>query len=263
MTRRNVLRAFWQGAAAALVVAALVAIVAVVRGSLGETEGNILATLGTALLAGAALTAGLTLLETREARLGAAVAASAPLWAAIAVAAIWIGFDGRWARAALTAYLLLAAELLLATSRLLAADRRRLRPLALATAALLVLSTGLTLVAVWGPEVSPKLLVTLWILAVLGYLLIPVLRRIATTPAEGAPRRVDLATEAAVGGVTVRLLGPSPGRTRGRRDLLYLVLDGALRLDGLELGRGEAALVPRGVAHAPEPAPGARVVVVG
>lgn len=52
-------RAFLLGAAALASVAALVAIVTVVSGDFGETEGKIFATLATTFAAGSALVAGL------------------------------------------------------------------------------------------------------------------------------------------------------------------------------------------------------------
>ena len=59
-------RLFWIGAAVLLGVAALVAVVAVLRGDFTETDGKILATLGTTLAAGGAALAGLALVERRD-----------------------------------------------------------------------------------------------------------------------------------------------------------------------------------------------------
>ncbi len=66
MPRVRLARLFWIGAAALLGVAALVSITAVVRGDFSETDGKILAVLGTALLAGGVALAGLALVERRD-----------------------------------------------------------------------------------------------------------------------------------------------------------------------------------------------------
>ena len=63
MTRARLSRIFWTGAAAILVVAALVAITAVVGGSFSPSDGKTLLTLGVLLLAGATAFAGLSLVE--------------------------------------------------------------------------------------------------------------------------------------------------------------------------------------------------------
>ncbi len=68
MRRAPLARLFWIGAAALLGVAALVAIAAVVRGEVTETDGRILASLGSALLAGGCLLSGLALKESGRAR---------------------------------------------------------------------------------------------------------------------------------------------------------------------------------------------------
>ena len=49
MTRRRLVRTFWISAAAALVVAALIALAAVVRGDFSDTDGRILITLAALL----------------------------------------------------------------------------------------------------------------------------------------------------------------------------------------------------------------------
>ena len=53
--RGRLARVSWTGAAAILVVAALVALFAVVRGDFSDTDGRILGTLAAALLAGSTL----------------------------------------------------------------------------------------------------------------------------------------------------------------------------------------------------------------
>ena len=55
-------RLFWIGAAVLLGVAALISIVALLRGEFTETDGKILGTLGAAFLAGSSSLAGLALI---------------------------------------------------------------------------------------------------------------------------------------------------------------------------------------------------------
>jgi len=63
VTRVRLSRIFWIGAAAILVAAALVALVAVLRGDFSDSDGRILGTLAAALIAGSTLVAGLVLVE--------------------------------------------------------------------------------------------------------------------------------------------------------------------------------------------------------
>jgi hypothetical protein len=218
----------------------------VLGGSFDETDGKILGTLGTALLAGAVATAGAALVEARaSAPFGLAVAATAPVWFGIATASIWSDFSASLGKAAGTGFVVLGAELVLATARLLAGDRRRLLLLFAATSACVGIGALITIVMIWrdqGGGASTKAAVAFWILGVLGYLLIPVARRLAAPGAAGGPRRVEL----------VRLAGCRPGET------LYVVLDGRARVGDLELEEGEAAVAT----VAPEPEPGARVVAL-
>jgi len=111
VSRVRLSRIFWIGAAAILVAAALVALVAVLRGDFSDTDGRILGTLAAALLAGSTLVAGLALAERGARALGwAAVVVSAPAFAAIAYS-IWdFAFEGesetwRWGWAGILALL--------------------------------------------------------------------------------------------------------------------------------------------------------------
>lgn len=73
-------RLFWIGAAAILIVAALVAVGSILRGDFGETEAQILGTLLSLLVAGATAIAGLALIERGVAReFGVAAIAGAAL----------------------------------------------------------------------------------------------------------------------------------------------------------------------------------------
>jgi hypothetical protein len=56
-------RTFWIGAAGILILAALVAMAAILRGDFGDTDAKILGTLFALLLAGATAVSGLALVE--------------------------------------------------------------------------------------------------------------------------------------------------------------------------------------------------------
>ena len=169
MTRARILRVFWLGAAALLVVAALIAIVALLRGELTETDGEILLTLGALFLAGAVGLSGLALAESgRYALLGWSVAALAPVEFGILVYWIWSDLSGDdLSRVGLTTILLVLGQLALVT-HLLLLTARRLLPLVALTAALLALAVGGTITAIWAePDDTSwaKALAVAWILA--------------------------------------------------------------------------------------------------
>jgi hypothetical protein len=187
-------RVFWTGAATLLGVAALVAIVALVRGEFTETDGKILGTLGITLAAGATCLAGLALLDRRAGvPLGWLAVATGVGSYAVIVAEIWSGFEHE--RASATALLLLAVVLLAAVGRLLL-RRDSIRPVYAAHLVLAAAATAGTLWVIWdedaGPGWWPKALGTAWILAGLAWALVPVLGR-----REGAP--------------TERVVGRGPG----------------------------------------------------
>ena len=89
-----------------------------------------------------------------------------------------------------------------------------------------------------------KAIAAFWILGVLGYLLIPVARRLTGAHSADAPRKVDLAAGVEVGRSRVRFADGS----RAGRESLYVVVAGRVRIGDLELRPGEAALVPPGAA---------------
>lgn len=196
MTRLRLARIFWIGAAAILVAAALVAIGAITSGTFGETEAQILGTLFSLLLAGAAAIAGLALVERGSlAWFGWAATGAACVSFAIIAAAIWDGFSnealGRWAG---TAIAVLVALLLVTTQRLLLRVRR-MQPLFVATTAAAGIATLFTAAAIWGEDSDGEdaaglwqLTAVFWILAVLGFLLLPVAQRYTSTGGAGQPR---------------------------------------------------------------------------
>jgi hypothetical protein len=190
-------RIFWIGAAAILVAAALVALVAVLRGDLSDTDGRILGTLASALLAGSTVVAGLALVERGGRALGwLAVGVSIPAFASL-VYSIWsFVFDGggeedawRWGW---TGALVLLAALVAVTAQLLARTRT-VRLLAWASGALATAAAAVTAAAIWSDDPGAavaRALAALWILAGLAYLLVPVLQRFTTAGVPETAERV-------------------------------------------------------------------------
>ena len=176
-------RFFWIGAAALLGVAALVSIVALLRGELTPTDGNILFSLAAAFLAGSAALAGLALIERRDlVPLGWLVVATSVVGFCILCWQIWTEFDyENWSLDTVT---VLVAALMVATARLL---YRGLAWLYWLSVALTVTTAA---VYVWAIHADPdgsnweKLLGTLGIVTVLAWFLVPVLGRTFETSVE-------------------------------------------------------------------------------
>jgi len=196
--RARLSRLFWIGAAVLLGAAALVAVFAVVRGDFTDTDGKILAVLGTALLAGGVAVAGLALIDRRElAPLGwAAALASLVLFAVLVVEAI-----REWDEGDLTGscYLLLGVLLLATTAALLRSPPGdwTFRPML----ALLAIGAIVSEVAIFGDldsDTWAKPLGVVWILAGLAWFLVPVLGRLAGR--SGRPHAAE------------RVVGRGPGR---------------------------------------------------
>ena len=93
MTPRTAPRIAWLGAAAILVVAALVALGAILRGDFSETDGRILGTLAAVLYTGGALFAGLSVVERGHRIVGWPLAAAAPVCFLLILPAVWSVFD--------------------------------------------------------------------------------------------------------------------------------------------------------------------------
>lgn len=188
--RARLSRLFWIGAAVLLGAAALVAIFAVVRGDFTDTDGKILAVLGTALLAGGVALAGLALIERRElVPLGWLAVLGALVLFVLAVAEA----AREWDDGDLTAscYLLLAVLLLAATAGLLRLPRAdwAFWP----TLALLAIGAIVTEYAIVGDldsDTWAKPLGVVWILAGLGWFLVPVSGRLVARSTRVASERV-------------------------------------------------------------------------
>ena len=220
MSRSRLSRIFWIGAAAILVAAALVALVAVLRGDFSDTDGRILGTLAAALLAGSTVVAGLALVERGTGRvLGwLAVTVSVPAFGLL-VYAIWsFVFDGgeenawRWGW---SGALVLVAALVGVTAQLLARTPSVTR-LAWVACALAATAAAVSIGAIWSDEPGDAIgrtIAVLWILAGLAYLLVPVIQRFTTA---GVPETAErllaeldgielVATHAHDGALDVRL----------------------------------------------------------
>ncbi|MDQ3066030.1 MAG: hypothetical protein M3R12_02600 [Actinomycetota bacterium] len=188
-------RFFWIGAAALLGVAALVSIVALLRGEFTENDGRILGTLAAAFLAGSAMLSGLALIERRElVPLGWGVAGVGVVGFGILTWQVWTQFDEEsWTLDTIT---VLVAALMLATARLL---HRRFDWLYWTSAGLTVTAA---IVFVWAIHADPdgdnwgKALGTLGILTVLAWFLVPVLGRLSAPSSERivgrGPGRVEV-----------------------------------------------------------------------
>lgn len=185
MTRLRLSRIFWIGAAAILIVAALVALAAVVRGDFSDTDGRILGTLAVLLYTGGGLFSGLALIDRGKATwLGWTIAGASPVTLALMLRALWewVGDgddNGDLWQLAWSAFLVLLAGLVAATALLLA-KRDALVRLAWAAGGLSALAALLSVIAIWDENPGDSLakaLAVAWILAALAYLLVPVLQR--------------------------------------------------------------------------------------
>ena len=184
VTRPRLARVFWIGAAAILVVAALVALVAVVRGDFSDTDGRILGSLAALMYCGGTGLAGFALAGRGPARaLGWTVVAGAAVCLALVLWEIWsyaLDVEGdSWWKLSWSAVIVLAAGLMTTTS-LLIAGRTRLAPLAGVAGGLASVTAALAVVGVWSEPDSDayaKAMAALAIVSVLAYFLVPVLQR--------------------------------------------------------------------------------------
>jgi FtsH-binding integral membrane protein len=233
VTRLPLSRVFWIGAAAILIVAALVALAAVVRGDFSDTDGRILGTLAALLLAGGTLVLGVALRERNSSRpLALAAIAMAPLGFVLSAYAIWDfvfdgGDDDSW-RYGWTGVVLLIAALVAAAARLLAQTEALVR-LAYATGLLAAAAAAVSIALVWQENPSGesgKVLAVLWILTALGLFLVPVLQRFTAAGASPRDTRVLatlgdvelVASRGTVEGVEVEPPAPGERLVLRRRD---------------------------------------------
>lgn len=176
-------RLFWIGTAGLLGLAALISIVAILRGEFTDTDGRILGTLAVGFLAGSTALAGLALIERGDLPpLGWTVAAVAAGGFAVLTWQVWVEFDSEsWS---LDTLIVVLAALMVATARLL---HRRFERLFWASAALTVVTA---VIYVWAVHGDPdgdnwgKFLGTIGVLTVLAWFLVPVLGRISSGSSE-------------------------------------------------------------------------------
>jgi hypothetical protein len=193
VTRVRLARIFWIGAAATLVVAALIGVAGLLRSDFTETDGKILLTLLTLLVAGGAAIAGLALVERSTfVTFGwfATVVAIASF--VFITAATWRDFDDDLlTKMAGVAAVILVAALLVSTQMLL--HRGRLLAVVVANWVTLFLAAAGTTIGILGEEESGalwKAVGTFWILGLLGWLLVPVLQRFTIAGASASGVRV-------------------------------------------------------------------------
>jgi hypothetical protein len=197
VTKLRLSRIFWIGAAAILIAAALVALVAVIRGDFSDTDGRILGTLAVLLYAGGGLLSGLALIDRGKAAwLGWAIVIGSPVTLALMLRAVWEwvgdGDNGDLWQLAWSAFLVLLSGLVAATALLLA-KRDGLVRLAWTAGGLSALATLLSVVAIWDDnpdDTLAKALAVAWILAALAYFLVPVLQRFTAAGAPAVETRV-------------------------------------------------------------------------
>jgi hypothetical protein len=208
VTRLRLRRIFWVGAAAILVVAALIALGAIVRGDFSETDGRILVTLAALLYAGGAALAGLALVDRGTAtRLGWIVAVAAPVGLAFMAWGVWsFVFESDENvisnRLAWSSVIALAAGLI-ATTAILLTQRSALLRLAVAAGGVAAFAAVLSIVGVWAEPDSDafvKALAALWILAALAYFLVPVLQRFTAAGAR-KPGEIEVRVLAVLGDI--------------------------------------------------------------
>jgi hypothetical protein len=203
-------RIFLLGAATLVSLAALAAIVAILGGSFGETEGKFFATLATAFVAGSAAIAGIACLERSVSRpLGMLGIGLSILGFALWTDQIWeehhsgdywrlLGFILTWT----------LVVLLVTTTRLMTQSPRLLRTLFPATA-IAAAAAGLTVTVMLLRESADgwELFAVLLVLALLGETLTPILQRFAALPPGEEPSERVLGEVA--GAVVVAVRGKS------------------------------------------------------
>jgi uncharacterized membrane protein YozB (DUF420 family) len=174
-------RIFWIGAAGILVLAALIGVSALLRSDFTETDGQVLLTLATLLLASGTAVAGLTLVDRGRLRAGTTVIVVAAVAFFVISASVWDGFDDETlAKAAGTTALVLIATLLVAT--LLVRFRGDLAVVVVIAGAALSFAALVSSTGIWEDGRDDnlwKVAGSLWIIGGVGWLLLPVLQRLA------------------------------------------------------------------------------------
>jgi hypothetical protein len=208
----SIRRLFWLGAAVLFSVAALVAIAAVLGGSFGTTQENILEMCGIAFVCGATTLAGLACIDR------GVITAVGWLTVVLGIATFVVWTGGVWQDEAGDPYWKVAgvlgvwtlAALVVTTLRLVVSSPRLLGTLVPGTWAAVVIAAAVSTEMILAEDGGPwKLVVVLVILTVLGYALTPALQRFwaAADPTERAERLL-----ATLGNIEVFVV-PGDGRS--------------------------------------------------
>jgi hypothetical protein len=216
-------RIFWIGAAATLVLAALIGISSLLRSDFTETDWQILLVLLALLVSAGTAVAGLTVSERGHAAVGWGAILVAVLAFVVMAAAILDAFDDDGlAKLAGTAAFALIATLLAVTQLVL--HRGRHAWVLVVTWTALGLGVALTTSALWSESGDTwKIAASSWIVGVVGWLNLPVLQRLGAATAVATDGRVlatlddvELVATRAAGGLTVEL-GPGERLVLRRR----------------------------------------------
>jgi len=176
----SIRRLFWLGAAVLFSVAALVAIAAVLGGSFGTTQENILEMCGIAFVCGAATLAGLACIDR------GVIPTVGWLSVVLGIAAFVVWTGGVWQDDAGQAYWKVAGvlgvwaltALVVTTLRLVVSSPRLLGTVVPGTWAVAVIAAAVSTEMIVAEDGGPwKLVVVLVILTALGYALTPALQR--------------------------------------------------------------------------------------
>ena len=184
MTGARHARLFWIGAAGVLVLAALIGISALLRSDFSDTDWQILLTLLALVVSSGTAVAGLTVAERSHALIGWGAVGVAPGAFLFIATATWDGFDSETlGRLAGSAAFALVATLLGTTQLVL--HRGAYAWLVVFTWAAAILAFLLSTSALWNDSGDTwQVAASIWILALVGWLLLPVLQRFS---AAGAP----------------------------------------------------------------------------
>jgi hypothetical protein len=180
----RLLRAVWAVTAAAVVGAAIAAIVTVIGGDFGDTDGRIVFALAAVFLCGGAAIAALHLVDGRLPLLGVLVLIAAAAELVLFQLGIWKGqfgdgFDD-WAKLVPIMLSWVIATIVVATMPLIAGSTPQLGAVP-AVGALGLVGATIATVMIWREsdnESWGKTLAVIAILMVAGYLLTPILRRL-------------------------------------------------------------------------------------
>jgi hypothetical protein len=187
MPRVELRQLFWLGAATAVAVAALVAVVGIVRGHFSDTDARILGSAFAVFLCGSTALAALALINRRQALpLAWPVLIGLPVALVLMLGQLWTWVDEGpvtgWANPAWTAFLAVLAALVATTLRLLLSRPGLVRTLWPVVVVCAGGAAGIGSALIWtngGHDTLGRTAAALTVLAVAGYLLGPIAQRLA------------------------------------------------------------------------------------